>query len=162
QGIINQSWSMVYGKIDYPTGGYLETVGCVNEISIRNSSPDLISRYFIEYDGITEEQKSSGLLLYTGAGSTGWYSSSAGLYEEELEDFPKEADYFKLFARELSRKARMNYQITDRKIFKEIKIISEMNGGICVDSLPERVYPFPPGTIATFELSQNKLNIITI
>lgn len=158
---LEEEWSMIYGVIEYPNGAYLETVSCVNEISIRNSCPDLTSRYVIQYGDTIEEQKSSGLLLYTGAGSTGWYSSCVGLSESELEFFPKDANYFKTFSRELSVKAKTTYQLTDFVVDTKLTVISEMNGGICVDSLPERVYPFPPGTVATFQLSKEKLKIIS-
>ena len=155
-----EDWNMIYARLEYPEGKKLETVSCVNEISIRNTSPDLTSRYVIQYDGFTEEQKSSGLLIYTGAGSTGWYTSCKGLGDMEVDIFPKNSDYFKLFSRELSRKAREFFKFTDMKIYGSIRVISEMNGGISIDSLTERNYPFPPGTIADIQLSPIKLKVI--
>ncbi|NBU97890.1 MAG: NAD+ kinase [Spirochaetia bacterium] len=157
-----EEWSMIYAKLVYPDNTITETVSCVNEISIRNTSPDLTSRYVIQYDGFTEEQKSSGLLLYTGAGSTGWYASCKGLGDFEVESFLKSADYFKLFSRELSRKAREHFKFTDMKIYGTLRVISEMNGGISIDSLTERYYPFPPGTIADIQLSPIKLKVIKL
>ncbi len=157
-----EEWSMIYAKLVYPDNSVLETVSCVNEISIRNTSPDLTSRYVIQYDGFTEEQKSSGLLLYTGAGSTGWYTSCKGLGDFEVESFSKSADYYKLFSRELSRKAREHFKFTDMKIYGTLRVISEMNGGISIDSLTERYYPFPPGTIADIQLSPIKLKVIKL
>ena len=157
-----EDWTMISGKISYPDGQIVETVSCVNEISIRNNNPDLTSRYVIQYDGMMEEQKSSGLLLYTGAGSTGWYASCKGLADSEVEKFPRGVDYFKLFSRELSRKARDHFKFTDMKIYGTIRVISEMNGGISVDSLAERIYPFPPGAIGDFNLSPIKLQVITL
>ncbi len=157
-----EEWSMIYAKLVYPDNSIVETVSCVNEISIRNTSPDLTSRYVIQYDGFTEEQKSSGLLLYTGAGSTGWYTSCMGLGDFEVESFLKSADYYKLFSRELSRKAREHFKFTDMKIYGSLRVISEMNGGISIDSLTERYYPFPPGTIADIQLSPIKLQVIKL
>lgn len=156
-----EEWSMVYGTILYPDGRSIQTVSCVNEISIRNSSPDLISRYVLEYNGHKEEQKSSGLLLYTGAGSTGWYASCVGLRDIEEESFPKDAPYFKVFSRELSRRARNNFKLTDFAVPTELKVTSEMYGGISIDSLPERIYNFPPGAVAIFKLSSEKLKVVT-
>jgi NAD kinase len=159
--IQEEKWSLIQGTITYPNGMVQKTVSCVNEISIRNSSPDLISRYIIEYNGIIEEQKSSGLLLCTGAGSTGWYSSCKGFSSKEKLDFPKNSNYFRVFSRELSRRARKNFKFTDFQVFSTIKIISEMNGGISIDSLSERIYPFPPGSIAEFGISPTRLRVIT-
>ncbi len=156
-----EQWSMIYGLIEYPNGKKTQTVSCVSEISIRNSNPDLTSRYILEYKGHIEEQKSSGLLLYTGAGSTGWYASCVGLRDIEEESFPKDAPYFKVFSRELSRRARQNFKLTDFAVDTELKVISEMYGGISIDCLPERIYDFPPGTVAFFQLSQEKLKVIT-
>lgn len=160
EDVETEEWSMISGKISYPNGSITETVSCVNEISIRNSNPDLTSRYVVQHDGVSEEQKSSGLLLYTGAGSTGWYASCKGLADSEVERFPKNADYFKLFSRELSRKAREQFKFTDRKIYGNLRVVSEMNGGISIDSLAERVYPFPPGTVADFQQSPIRLKVI--
>jgi NAD kinase len=160
RNIETEDWNMIYVKMEYPDGKKLETVSCVNEISIRNTSPDLTSRYVIQYDGFTEEQKSSGLLIYTGAGSTGWYTSCKGLGDMEVDYFPKNCDYFKLFSRELSRKAREFFKFTDMKIYGTLRVISEMNGGISIDSLTERNYSFPPGTIADIQLSPIKLKVI--
>jgi hypothetical protein len=115
----------------------------------------------LEYKGHIEEQKSSGLLLYTGAGSTGWYASCVGLRDIEEESFPKNAPYFKVFSRELSRRARQNFKFTDFVVDTQIKVISEMYGGISIDCLPERIYDFPPGTVAFFQLSREKLKVIT-
>lgn len=156
-----EEWSMIYGIIEYPDGKKTQTVSCVSEISIRNASPDLISRYLIEHKEHKEEQKSSGLLLYTGAGSTGWYASCVGLRDIEEESFPKDSSYFKVFSRELSRRARSNFKLTDFSVDTQIKVTSEMQGGISIDSLPERIYDFPPGSIASFQLSTEKLKVIT-
>ncbi|MDX1961239.1 MAG: NAD+ kinase [Leptospiraceae bacterium] len=155
-----EEWSLISARIEYPNGGYLETVSSVNEVSVRNASPDLTSRYIICKDDEREEQKSSGLLLYTGAGSTGWLTACLGNTKSSLGEFPKNANEFRVFTRELSRKARKNYKLTNFVALDSISIISEMNGGISIDCLPERIYPFPPGAIATFYLSPQKLRVV--
>lgn len=156
-----EKWSMVYGELEYIDGSKVKTIPCVSEISIRNNNPDLTSRYILDYDKTLEEQKSSGLLLYTGAGYTGWYMSCAGLKSINPKNFPKDAPYFKAYARELSYKARKNLKLHDFTVSSELKVISEMDGGISIDALPERIYPFPPGTIARFLLSNEKLKVVT-
>jgi NAD kinase len=152
-------WSLIQSKINYPNKTSLTTVNAVSEISIRNMSPDLTSRYLIQKGKLKEEQKSSGILLYTGAGSTGWYTSCRS-DEVEPSKFSKSANYFKAYVRELSKKARLRFKLTDFKIDSKIKIISMMNGGISIDALPERIYPFPAGSSAEFYLSKNKLKVL--
>lgn len=160
ENISEENWSLISVEIEYPNGKKINTVNAVSEISIRNTNPDLTSRYIVLHDDKKEEQKSSGLLLYTGAGSTGWYASCK--HEEEGEgNFSKSANFFRVYARELSRKARKNFKLTDFTVTKSCQIISEMNGGISIDALPERVYPFTPGSVATIHLANEKLKVIT-
>ncbi|MCB1193225.1 MAG: NAD+ kinase [Leptospiraceae bacterium] len=154
-----EKWSLISGEIEYPDGQKINTISAVSEISIRNNIPDLTSRYIISYNGISEEQKSSGILLSTGAGSTGWYDSCQ-IGEPEDVTFPKDSTYFKVYTRELNTKTRKNFLLTDFSVKGELKIISEMNGGIAIDSLSERIYNFPPGAIAHFRLSPKKLHVI--
>ncbi len=155
-----ENWSLISVEIEYPDGKKIVTVNAVSEISIRNSNPDLTSRYVVLHEDKKEEQKSSGLLLYTGAGSTGWYASCKN-EDDENTNFSKSANFYRVYARELSRKARMKYKLTDFTVTDSCQIISEMNGGISIDALPERVYPFPAGSIATINLAKEKLQVIT-
>lgn len=156
-----ENWSMIYGEIEYIDGKKIQTIPCVSEISIRNNNPDLTSRYILYYDDIIEEQKSSGLLLYTGAGYTGWYMSCTGLKSINPKNFPKDATFFKAYSRELSYKARKNLKLHDFTVYSKLKVVSEMDGSISIDALPERIYPFPAGTVAKFFLSNEKLKVIT-
>ncbi|MBP7281535.1 MAG: NAD+ kinase [Leptospiraceae bacterium] len=155
-----ENWSIISVEIEYPDGKKINTVNAVSEISIRNANPDLTSRYVISHEDKKEEQKSSGLLLYTGAGSTGWYASCKGEDNEQVS-FSKSANFFRVYARELSRKARQTFKLTDFTVTKSCQIISEMNGGISIDALPERVYSFPAGSTAKLYLSNEKLKVIT-
>ncbi|MCB1160417.1 MAG: NAD+ kinase [Leptospiraceae bacterium] len=155
-----EEWPLIIARITHPDGRKVETFGTISEITVRNNNPDLISSYHICFDGIREKQKSSGLLFCTGAGSTGWYLSCHQNDEETDPSFPKTAPYFKAYSRELSKTARKNYKLNDFKVETCCKIISDMDGGICVDSLPERRYDFPSGSIAEFSLSFKKLKVI--
>ncbi len=155
-----ENWSLISVEIEYPDGKKINTVNAVSEISIRNANPDMTSRYIVLHEDKKEEQKSSGLLLYTGAGSTGWYASCKN-EDDEQASFSKSAPFFRVYARELSQKARKNFKLTDFTVLDKCQIISEMNGGISIDALPERVYPFPAGSIATIHLSKEKLKVIT-
>lgn len=154
-----EDWTLIFTTLYYPSGEVVETFPAVSEISIRNNSPDLISRYIVSHDGSTEEQKSSGLLVYTGAGSTGWVASC---YPKKTGPFPKDQRYFQVYAREPRRKDKTweHLNLIDFRVEKTFSVISEMNGGISIDSLTERNYPFPPGTRAVFRMGDRRLSVL--
>lgn len=74
----------------------------VNEIVLGKQDFRLMSRHLLELDGEKVLHRSSGLLISTGAGSTGWFSS-AGLYlGSEPRAFDKGANYARFELREPS------------------------------------------------------------
>ncbi|TGK82809.1 STAS domain-containing protein [Leptospira bourretii] len=153
-----ESWSLLDTEILYPNGTKLKTVPAICELSIRNNSPDLTSRFWISYQGQKEEQKCSGLLVYTGAGSTGWISSC---FPKKFSPFSKHEPFFHVYSREIRVKSReTEFSLADFRALDQVEVISEMNGGLAVDSLTERHYPFPPYAKATIRLSPEKLSVI--
>jgi len=153
-----EEWSLILTEIEYPDGIKIQTVPAICEVSLRNNSPDLTSRYWISYQDHKEEQKCSGLLAYTGAGSTGWISSC---YPKKYKPFAKNEPYFQVYAREIrSKKTNKEFSLADFRALAEVEVISEMNGGIAIDSLTERHYPFPPYSKASFKLSNETLSVV--
>lgn len=153
-----EEWSLLETEIQYPNGKKVQTVPAVCELSIRNNSPDLTSRYWISYQNQKEEQKCSGLLIYTGAGSTGWISSCS---PKRFPNFDKKERFFQAYAREIRVKSpETEFSLADFRAFDEVEVVSEMNGGIAVDSLTERHYPFPPFSKATIRLAKEKLAVV--
>lgn len=153
-----ESWSLLETEIVYPNGTKLKTVPAVCELSIRNNSPDLTSRFWISYLDKKEEQKCSGLLLYTGAGSTGWISSC---FPKKFPPFSKHEPFFHVYSREIRVKSReTEFSLADFRALDQVEVISEMNGGLAVDSLTERHYPFPPYAKAVIKLSPEKLFVV--
>ncbi|MDF3819956.1 sugar kinase [Leptospira sp. 96542] len=153
-----EEWSLLETEIHYPNGTRTTTVPAICELSIRNSSPDLTSRYWISYQKLREEQKCSGLLVYTGAGSTGWISSC---FPKKFAPFSKHESFFHVYAREIrTKQPETEFSLADFRALGEVEVISEMNGGIAVDSLTERHYPFPPYAKATIRLSPEKLFVL--
>ncbi|WP_246047476.1 sugar kinase [Leptospira ilyithenensis] len=153
-----EKWSLIKTTIQYPDGKIVQTVPAICELSIRNNSPDLTSRYWISYENRKEEQKCSGLLVYTGAGSTGWISSCS---PRKFSSFSKHESYFHVYAREIRAKiSDKEFSLADFRALNEVEVISEMNGGIAVDSLTERHYPFPPYSKAIFRLSDETLSVV--
>jgi NAD kinase len=154
-----EDWTLIFTTIHYPSGEVVQTFPAVSEISIRNNSPDLISRYIVKMDNSVEEQKSSGLLIYTGAGSTGWVASC---YPKKTGPFPKNQRYFQVYAREPRRKDKTweHFDLIDFRVEDRFEVISEMNGGISIDSLTERNYDFPPGARAVFHMGKERLKVL--
>jgi NAD kinase len=153
-----QEWILLTSKIQYPDGRLVETLPAVGEISIRNNNPDLTSRYIIQYESDSEEQKSSGLLLYNGAGSTGWVASCN---PRKFGSFPKNSDYFAVYSREIRHKDPNEKSLLyDFKLKDKVTITSLMNGGLSIDSLSERTYPFPPGSKVEVSISPKRLKVL--
>ncbi|XDD44575.1 STAS domain-containing protein [Leptospira sp. WS60.C2] len=153
-----ESWSLLDTEIIYPNGTKLKTVPAICELSIRNNSPDLTSRFWIQYQEQKEEQKCSGLLVYTGAGSTGWISSC---FPKKFPPFGKHEPFFHVYSREIRVKSQeTEFSLADFRALDQVEVISEMNGGLAVDSLTERHYPFPPYAKAIIRLSPEKLFVV--
>ncbi|MFN3604981.1 MAG: NAD+ kinase [Leptonema sp. (in: bacteria)] len=160
-----ESWSLLEGNIEYPDKTKISTGICISEISIRNEFPDSMSRYFIRIDDKEwEEQKSSGLLLSTGVGSTGWFFNCLPHSLQTFKDstFPKDANFFKSIARELGFNRIHKFKYLYNTIYENqlLEVISEMDGVIVIDSHPECLFSFPSGAKATFFLSKEKLSVI--
>ncbi|EMO99912.1 NAD(+)/NADH kinase [Leptospira santarosai str. 200702252] len=151
-----EKWPLIEVKIHYPDGRKVSTLQGISEISIRNNSPDLTSRFLICHGNKMEEQKCSGLLVYTGAGSTGWVMSC----ENTDTSFDKQSPFFKVYCRELRKKEHTQYTLDHFTVTDHFSLISEMKGGISIDSLAETIYDFPPGAKAEFNLSKKKLHVV--
>jgi NAD+ kinase len=158
-------WTQIEATLYYPDKSKISTGRCISETIIRNEFADSMSRYLVRINQKEyEEQKSSGLLLATGAGSTGWFYNCLPHSIQLFEDprFPKNSPFFKMIAREpgFNRIHKFKYLYCTIREKEELEIISEMDGVIVVDSHPECMFSFPPGTRAVFQLSKDKLKVI--
>ena len=165
---LTEEWSRIEGELRHPDGKHLSISPCISEISIRNETPENMSRYLVRTPDMEwEEHKCSGLLLASGAGSTGWFRNC---YPDSLQEeavFPKDASFFRMLARELALRSEQDYAFRRHTIGSEgcLEVISKMNGVVVVDSHTQNLpfqgqmslYPFPAGTTARFAVSQSKL-----
>lgn len=162
--IRQEAWTMVEAELQYPDGRIIRTGPCISEISIRNAFPDAMSRYVLSLDGEPpEEQKSSGLLIATGAGSTGWFRNCLppSIQRSSHATFGREESVFRIVAREPGFKAGRKYRYRYRSLETEqLKVISEMDGEFTVDAHEERRFPFPPATQAIIQLSEQRLHVV--
>lgn len=131
------------------------------------------ARYRIAFGGQEEEQSSSGLIVSTQAGSTGWLSSVfnmaygvAGIFEKNLQ--PKQPQLREnelLFTvREPFRSIRTQVGITAGILRKGNKLVLESymptNGIIFSDGIEQDFLNFNSGSIATVGLAEEHARLV--
>ena len=144
-----------------------------NDLFIGASS-HISARYRITYKDSVEEHSSSGLIVSTPAGSTGWLSSIfnmaygvAGIFEKNLKPKrPKLKDNELLFAvREPFKSIRTQTGITTGIIKNQSKLTIESfmpaNGVIFSDGIEADFLKFNSGSIATIGLAKETARIVT-
>lgn len=130
----------------------------VDTIYIGEKNGTRMSRYLLQYRDHVEEQKSSGLLFVTGAGSTGWFKSAGG------SPFPRNANTGQFITREIYVGTKTGSAIRNGEFSgsEEIHILSLMDqGGIVeIDSIKE--YNFPRGAVLKVRLSKKTLRVMQL
>jgi hypothetical protein len=142
----------------------------INDIILGKRDFRLTSRHELEYRGEKVTQRCSGILISTGAGSTGWYSS-AGLYLGQHDrSFPKTARLARFELREPSvtftvkdgsRTANFPPFVEGTVGEGETLRITSLNddeGVASQDSLYQM--PFPRGTVAEISLHPKPLIVL--
>ncbi|MCW3107036.1 MAG: sugar kinase [Segetibacter sp.] len=144
-----------------------------NDLFIGASS-HVSSRYKITYNNKTEEQSSSGIIVSTQAGSTGWLSSiinmSFGIRQFLERDnikkkYPKLKDNELMFAvREPFESRKTEVETTAGILTEQSKLIIESfmpnKGLIFSDGIEADFLNFNSGSIATIGIAKEKANIV--
>jgi NAD+ kinase len=118
--------------IIYQKNKKIETENALNETFFGNINPHHTTNYKIEYKDKKENQKSSGVIISTGTGSTAWYHSMGGF------PFRREKKQLRFRIRELYKRKLNKSKIKKGKIKtnEKITIISKMNHAmIAIDSI---------------------------
>jgi NAD kinase len=153
-----------------------QTLLAVNDLFIGASS-HISARYRIAISGKTEEHSSSGIIISTGAGSTGWlrsiYSGAAGVaqgwgfpfeVEEKEGRIPWEADYLIFAVREPFPSKATQTSLVFGRITREspLMITSRMaqNGVIFSDGIESDYLSFNAGAVASIGVADRKLNLL--
>jgi NAD kinase len=144
-----------------------------NDLFIGASS-HVSARYKISYNNKTEEQSSSGLIVSTQAGSTGWLSSIfnmaygvTGMFEKNLKPKrPKLHDNELLFAvREPFKSIRTETSLSAGLIKNQLGLTVEslmpVNGVIFSDGIESDFLKFNSGSIARIGLASEICNLVT-
>jgi NAD kinase len=167
------------GKYQYSTMSFAEAklndgqcLLAFNDLFI-GASTHISARYKISYNGKTEEQSSSGLIVSTKAGSTGWLSSVfnmaygvTGMFEKNLKlKRPKLNDNDLLFAvREPFQSIRTQTGVTAGLLKGQNSLIVESlmpaNGVIFSDGIETDFLKFNSGSTATIGLAKEKAKLV--
>jgi NAD kinase len=138
------------------------------------ASTHISARYKISYNNKVEEHSSSGLIVSTQAGTTGWLSSVfnmaygvTGMFEKDLKPKrPKLRDNELLFAvREPFQSIRTQTGITAGVIKNQNRLTIESlmptNGVIFSDGIESDFLKFTSGSIATIGIAKETAKIVT-
>ena len=130
------------------------------------------SRYAIEFNGRKEQQSSSGILISTGAGATGWLSSiynmAANINGDSVEIQPKitwEDEKLVFVVREpfLSKltKVTIGYGIINKQQSLKIDSLMATKGVIFSDGIESDFLKFNAGSSVEIGIAEEKANLIT-
>ncbi|MFO0415839.1 MAG: hypothetical protein ACK5Y6_00990 [Pseudomonadota bacterium] len=160
-----ERWTRVELTIDGTSCGR-----ALNDVVLGKRDFRHMSRHELEVHGEKTQQRSSGILISTGAGSTGWFSS-AGLYLGGKDrSFSREAPYIRFELREPQVKV---YESNGHRIVElpphvegtlvagdclRITSLNDDEGIASRDSLDE--LPFRRGAVAELSVSSHPLRVI--
>jgi hypothetical protein len=155
-----------------------QSIVAVNDLFIGQKT-HVSARYGLRFAGKEENQSSSGIIVSTGAGSTGWFRSvvtgAAGIMESfagwnggdaarERYRFDWDADHLVFSIREPFVSKLSNAALVFGRIRRTtpLTIVSQMpqNGVIFSDGVEEDFLPFNSGAIAKVGLANRRLNLL--
>lgn len=147
-----------------------EAFYAVNEFEIGRAD-QVSARYRMRVGGREERQSSSGVLVSTGTGSTGWLLSAVtgamavtGGSPRFPVPFPREAKELVYLVREPFASRATGATIVFGKIEARgaLEIVSEMPEGGCisVDGVVEDLIEFPAGTVARFTVADLVVSVV--
>jgi hypothetical protein len=155
-----------------------QTLYAVNDLFVGQKS-HLSARYNISFRGQREDQSSSGIIVSTGAGSTGWFRSvltgAAGIAQgylkrgpmKELKDnyrFDWESNHLYFSVREpfVSKASSAELVFGRIEARHELIVTSQMPAGgvIFSDGIESDYLEFASGTIATIGVAERKVHLV--
>jgi len=160
---------ITFAQVDLNDG---QSICGVNDIFI-GAKTHTSARYTIEVDGKKEEQSSSGIIISTGLGSTGWFTSIVSGARSITGQRPKSenyafdwsADYLCYSGREPFPTKTTGSQMVFGKITSKNRMIlaslMASNGVIFSDGIESDFIDFNSGTKAIVTISNKKGRIVT-
>lgn len=151
---ILEEWS----RLEVSLNGQKINSLAISEVYIGSWERFNISKYVLSFKGEEEEQKSSGVLIATGAGSTGWFRSATG--GDNI--FPKTAKEARFFVTEIFRGKHHLGKISKGVIKPgeklEITSLGKHKNVVSIDS--KLNHDFPRGSKVSIEFSDKQLKVI--
>ncbi|MDY6770704.1 MAG: NAD(+)/NADH kinase [Candidatus Nanohaloarchaea archaeon] len=137
-----------------------ETAYALNDVFVADRHSMEVARYEISDGEYEEEHMNSGLVVSTGAGSTGWYGNVPG----NEGTFPNDADELRYIEREPVRDG--DQELNRGRVGEDgsLELRSKMNvdGIISIDcDREDMLFEFPRGATATVELADEPLRVVT-
>lgn len=160
----------VHGKVDVEHRTMVEAsledgqqIVCLNEVFVGHASHQS-ARYRIRNDDSEERQSSSGLIVATGTGSTGWASSIHAATGSRLS-LPEPVDpRLSYFVREPWASVATGCEIREGEIDRTtvFSVVSEMDdhGVIFGDGIEQDFLPFSYGREVTIRPAARTLNLV--
>ncbi len=155
-----------------------QTLYAVNDLFI-GARTHVSARYRLCFQGAEENQSSSGIIVSSGAGSTGWFRSIVTGAAEVMQNFSQaedlraaqekyrfdwEADYLFFSVREpfISKMSAAEMCFGRIEANQTLDVISQMpqNGVIFSDGIESDFLEFNSGTRAVIGLAEKKVNLI--
>lgn len=154
-----------------------QSLYAVNDLFVGQRS-HVSARYRLRYRDQEEQQSSSGIIVSTGAGSTGWLRSiltgAAGVAKgngggDKFRDkyrFDPEAEALRFSVREpfVSRVSQAGIVFGDVTAGETLEVASQMpqNGVIFSDGVEADYLGFDTGRIATIGVAERKLHLLAV
>lgn len=135
-----------------------------SEYFLGENARKFMSRHILKIGDKEEEQKGSGLLVSTGAGSTGWYDSECRYLYPDGNIFPKTSKYARFLNTAPYRGKLNGYSMLEGKLEEGMELtvysLNDSKGIVTSDSIED--YDFNIGAKAVIKLSKKPLNILKI
>jgi NAD+ kinase len=127
----------------------------LNDVLIAHDCPAATTRYLIELNGVSEEQRSSGIWIATAAGSTAGIKSAGG------KVMPRGSQRLQFLVRELYREPQRSYTLTHGFLRpgEELIVASKMQTAHVYIDGARTAYAFPFGTRAKLTLAALNLKL---
>ena len=148
--------SVTLTRMEVSRNGRLVSSRVLNDALVCHSCPAATSRYILEIDGITEEQRSSGFWIGPAAGSTAAQRSAGG------EVLPLDATDIQLVVREPYNPRGRRLLLT-RKVMargETLLVRSKMFDARMFLDGPAEMQPLALGDVLEFRVSQEPLTLL--
>lgn len=148
-----QDWTRVEGHFGS------RRVFALNEVYVGTRHTPTMARYELTFGGKTEAQMSSGVVISTGTGSTGWYANIPGSDGR----FPRTSKDLRFIVREHNLAGR--YSLTKGVIRRRqsITVRSKMNVDGCISfdgDCGKRMFEFRRGTLLRVRAAPTPVRIV--